>query len=67
MESTADTGTKIDIPEGGLISIECLLGSDVWTRRKELCAAVSVHGLGRDLLEPRLAGGDWVCYCDHQL
>jgi hypothetical protein len=28
---------------------------------------VSVHGLGRELLEPRLAGIDWVCYRDDQL
>jgi len=38
MESTADTGTKIEIQEASFIPIECLLGSDVWTRRKELCS-----------------------------
>jgi len=38
MVSTAETGTKIETPEGSLISIEALVGSDVWTRRKELCA-----------------------------
>ncbi len=37
MESTADTRTKIETPEGSLISIGSLVGSDVWTRRKVLC------------------------------
>ncbi len=41
MESTADTGTRIEIPEGSLMSVECLVVSDVWTRRKELCSAVT--------------------------
>ncbi len=38
MESTADTGTRIEIPEGSLISMGSLVGSDVWTRKKALCA-----------------------------
>ena len=29
MESTAQTGTRIEIPEGSLISIESLVGSEV--------------------------------------
>jgi hypothetical protein len=38
MESTADTGTKIETPEGSLISMGSLVGSEVWTRKKALCA-----------------------------
>jgi hypothetical protein len=34
MDSTAETGTKIEIPEGSLISMETLVESDVCTRRK---------------------------------
>jgi len=34
MDSTAETGTRIEIPEGSLISIESLVESDVCTRRK---------------------------------
>jgi hypothetical protein len=34
MDSTAKTGTRIEIPEGSLISIESLVGSEVETRRK---------------------------------
>jgi hypothetical protein len=37
MESTADTGTRIETPEGSLISIGSLFGSEVWTRKKVLC------------------------------
>ena len=33
MDSTAETGTRIEIPEGSLISIESLVESDVCTRR----------------------------------
>ena len=33
MDSTAETGTMIEIPEGSLISIESLVESDVCTRR----------------------------------
>ena len=36
MDSTAETGTRIEIPEGSLISIESLVGSEVETRRKTL-------------------------------
>ena len=34
MDSMAETGTRIEIPEGSLISIESLVESDVCTRRK---------------------------------
>jgi len=34
---------------------------------KLLMFSVSVHGLGRESLELRLAGVDWVCYRDDQL
>jgi hypothetical protein len=36
MDSTAETGTRIEIPEGSLISIESLVGSEVETRRNAL-------------------------------
>ena len=34
MDSTAETGTRIEIPEGSSISMESLVESDVCTRRK---------------------------------
>jgi hypothetical protein len=34
MDSTPETGTRIEIPEGSLISMESLVDSDVSTRRK---------------------------------
>jgi len=34
MDSTPETGTRIEIPEGSLISMESLVESDVSTRRK---------------------------------
>ena len=34
MDSTAETGTRIEITEGSLISMETLMESDVCTRRK---------------------------------
>ena len=36
MDSTADTGTRMEIPEGSLISIESLVGSEVETRKNAL-------------------------------
>jgi hypothetical protein len=38
MVATAETGTRIETPEGSLISIEALVGSDAWTHRKVLRA-----------------------------
>jgi len=36
MDSTAETGTRMEIPEGSFISMVSLVGSDVWTRRNAL-------------------------------
>jgi hypothetical protein len=36
MDSTAETGTRIEIPEGSLISMLSLVGSDVWVCRNAL-------------------------------
>lgn len=41
MDSTAETGIKIETPEGSLISMVSLAGSEVWTRRKALCSGGS--------------------------
>jgi hypothetical protein len=34
MDSTSETGTRMEIPEGSLISMESLVESDVCTRGK---------------------------------
>ena len=36
MDSTAETGISMEIPEERLISMVSLVGSEVWTRRNAL-------------------------------
>ncbi|MFN7318741.1 MAG: hypothetical protein ACK5S6_04435, partial [bacterium] len=39
MESRADTGMRMEIPEGSLISMESLVGSEVWKLGRRLNGA----------------------------
>ena len=52
MDSTAETGTRIEIPEGSLISIESLVGSEGQHTQKYACL-----GLSSECTLPLVAGG----------
>jgi hypothetical protein len=41
MDSTAKTGTRMEIPERSVISIETQLGSDVYTPKKALICGLA--------------------------